>query len=391
MILSFDHSKLIFSNERKFRILRHLLFWSFWGFWFGLVRELNPLVYQKTGHFPNVIKVMLETAIFLLSQIVLVYPVLYFILPHYVFTGKYVKATFSIAGLLIITIFVNVVLHGLPWSDIIPLPSKYTPFAGVRAELKITTQAYLSAMLGSLTAAALAGGLKIYKHYYVKQMRNQQLTKENIEAQLQLLRAQVHPHFLFNTLNNIYSQTQVESPKGSKMIMGLSDMLRYILYEGQKPMVPLKQELKLITEYINLEKIRYGNKLEVYLKIPDKTGDLYIAPLLLLPFVENSFKHGASKILKNPWINLTVELNEATLTMKLMNGKLPHVVNGQKSSGIGINNVRQRLELLYKGKYDLQITEDDEVFVVDLKLELVLMAQAKGKEAFAALNEMTYV
>src|SRR5215203_566199 len=110
---SFNHSKLIFSNEWKYRILRHLLFWSLWGFWFGLVRELNPLVYQKTGHFPNVIMVMLETAIFLLSQIVLVYPLLYFILPHYVFTGKYVKATFSIVGLLIITVFVNVVLHSI--------------------------------------------------------------------------------------------------------------------------------------------------------------------------------------------------------------------------------------------------------------------------------------
>ena len=83
----------------------------------------------------------------------------------------------------------------------------------------------------------------MFKHFYLKNLRIQQLQKENIAAQLQILKAQVHPHFLFNTLNNIYSQTQTESPKGSKMIMGLSDILRYILYEGQKPLVPLKQEL----------------------------------------------------------------------------------------------------------------------------------------------------
>jgi LytS/YehU family sensor histidine kinase len=197
------------------------------------------------------------------------------------------------------------------------------------------------------------------------------LLKENIEAQLQLLRAQLHPHFLFNTLNNIYSQTQLESPNGSKMIMGLSNILRYILYEGKNPLVLLKQELQMINEYIDLEKIRYGNKLDVHVLIPDKTNDIYIAPLLLLPFVENCFKHGTSNMLENPWINLTVELKDTTLVMKLMNGKTPLNGNVQEKQGIGINNVSQRLNLLYKDKFDLQIQEDEEVFVVDLKVELI--------------------
>ena len=112
--------------------------------------------------------------------------------------------------------------------------------------------------------------------------------------------------------------------------------------------------------------------------IPDKTDDIYIAPLLLLPFVENCFKHGTSNMLQNPWINLTVELKDTTLVMKLMNGKAP--LNGNddpKNQGIGINNVRQRLDLLYKDKYDLQIREDEEVFVVDLKVELI---KIKNKE-----------
>ncbi|MGZ3939948.1 MAG: sensor histidine kinase, partial [Flavisolibacter sp.] len=212
---------------------------------------------------------------------------------------------------------------------------------------------------------------KMFKHYHLKNIRNLQLQKENTAAQMQLLTAQVHPHFLFNTLNNIYSQTQLESPKGSKMIMGLSDMLRYILYEGQKPLVPLDQELLMITEYINLEKIRYGNKLDVHVLMPDNPAKLYIAPLLLLPFVENCFKHGTSKILERPWINLTVELKDTTLVMKLMNGKVRLAEDQKTKTGIGINNVRQRLELLYTNKYDLQIREDEEVFVVDLRVELV--------------------
>ena len=111
--------------------------------------------------------------------------------------------------------------------------------------------------------------------------------------------------------------------------------------------------------------------------IPDKTDDIYIAPLLLLPFVENCFKHGASNILQNPWINLTIELTDTMLVMKLMNGKAK--LNGKipSSSGIGINNVRQRLDLLYKDKHDLQIREEEEVFVVDLRVQLVRL---KDKE-----------
>ncbi|MGN6291263.1 MAG: sensor histidine kinase [Chitinophagaceae bacterium] len=234
---------------------------------------------------------------------------------------------------------------------------------------------------GVLFVAAIAVAIKFFKHWYLKEQRNLQLQKENTESQLRLLTAQVHPHFLFNTLNNIYSQTQEESPRGSKMIMDLSDILRYILYEGQKPLVPLEQELNMIREYVNLEKVRYGNKLDVHVLAPDKTDHLYIAPLLLLPFVENCFKHGTSKMLQNPWINLTVELKGMTLVMKLMNGKVPLREDIQNQQGIGINNVRQRLELLYKDKYELQIREDEEVFVVDLRVELIRIENKQPPEA----------
>jgi LytS/YehU family sensor histidine kinase len=165
------------------------------------------------------------------------------------------------------------------------------------------------------------------------------------------------------------------------MVEGLSNMLRYILYEGEKPLVTLKQELLMINEYINLEKIRYGNKLDVHVLMPDKVDDIYIAPLLLLPFVENCFKHGASNMLQNPWINLTVEIKDTVLVMKLMNGKEPLKGNGQNKAGIGINNVKQRLDLLYKNKYELQIREDEEVFVVDLKVELTRVENKEQADA----------
>jgi hypothetical protein len=366
------YNKFIFSDEKNYRIKRHLLFWLFWGIYFGLVRELNPRAFLDSGHFPDLATTIAEAFLRMLPQMLLIYPLLYFILPRYTFNGKYIKTWFLIITLLLITIAINAVfLMTIPWYEVVWLASKDSLLSKEATLSGKFSMACLLALQGSFAGAGLAVCFKMFKDHYVKNMKNQQLLKENIEAQLQLLRAQVHPHFLFNTLNNIYSQTQLESPKGSKMIMGLSDMLRYILYEGQKPLVPLKLELIMIAEYINLEKIRYGNKLDVHMLTPDKPDDIYIAPLILLPFVENCFKHGTSNMLENPWINLTIELKDTTLGMKLMNGKILSKENGQNKTGIGINNVRQRLELLYKDKYDLQIREDEEVFVVDLRIELV--------------------
>jgi sensor histidine kinase YesM len=357
-----------------------------------MVRELNPMFYKQTGHFPNLIQTMAEAFLMLLPQAVLVYPLLYFILPRYVFTGKYIRASICVIVLLFLTISINaVLLINIPWHKVIWISPYVKLFEGI-SDLQKISMAYLAALQGSLTGAALAASFKMFKYYYLKNIRNQQLMKENIAAQLQLLKAQVHPHFLFNTLNNIFSQTQTESPRGSKMIMGLSDMLRYILYEGQKPLVSLKQELLMITEYINLEKIRYGNKLDVHVMIPDKSDNLYTAPLLLLPFVENCFKHGASNMLENPWINLTIELKNITLVMKLMNGKASSKQNVHVKPGIGISNVRQRLNLLYKDKYDLQIREDEEVFVVDLRVELIRIENKEQADALAQpQSNLTYV
>lgn len=368
------YSKFIFSDEKGYRIKRHLVFWACWIIYFGLVRELDPKYFLEKGYFPDLGKNMAQASITLLPQALLVYPLLYFILPRYAFNGKYFKAFVSFITLLLIANSFNaVLLMTIPWYETMWLGaaakaamlSKEATFSGK------FIMAFLAALQGAFAGAGLAACFKMFKDHYVKNINNQQLLKENIEAQLQLLRAQVHPHFLFNTLNNIYSQTQLESPKGSKMIMGLSDILRYILYEGQKPFVPLKQELLMIKEYINLEKTRYGNKLDVDVSTPDKTDDIYIAPLLLLPFVENCFKHGTSNMPQDYWINLIIELNDTNLVMKLMNGKTQLKDDIHGKAGIGINNVRQRLDLLYKDKHDLQIREDEEVFVVDLKVELV--------------------
>lgn len=228
----------------------------------------------------------------------------------------------------------------------------------------------LAGLRGGITIGGLAAAIKLMKYWYVKEQKNLQLQKENVESQLEVLKAQVHPHFLFNTLNNIYSYTQNTSPEAARMISGLSGILRFMLYESDQKLVPLSKELKMLQDYINLEKVRYGNKLELHIDLPDKTEGFYIAPLLLLPFVENSFKHGTSNILEQPWINLKIDIKDNLLRMKLLNSKPDKKKLKDKYAGIGINNVKKRLEFLYPGKHELVITSEEDVFIVNLKLQL---------------------
>lgn len=362
----------IFSEKKSDRIKQHLLFWIVWYFYITLTHAAGPLGYPEMNNYRNPLYTFSESFCVVYSQLPTVYLMLYVVFPKFFLKNRYVAGLGMIAVLWFLCGALNLILMGKVMQPLLAmiLPTEYMP-PKPRSAGDSFVMAVMATNKAAFTITASGLMLKFGKHWYHHQHRSLQLQKENTEAQLQLLTAQVHPHFLFNTLNNIYSKTQKESPEGSQMIMGLSDLLRYILYEGRKTLVPLDKELQMILEYINLEKIRYGNKLELYYQIAGKTKDIYIAPMLLLPFVENCFKHGASNILQNPWINLTVDLNGTTLVMKLMNGKpnVPEKVS--ERSGIGIANVRQRLELLYKGKHDLQIREEDDVFIVDLQIELV--------------------
>ena len=378
-------NNFIFSEKRSDRIKRHLIFWMVWVLYYGILHAASPFLKPEDAYFQRTRFALTEAVLHVIPQMVMAYMVFYFVLPLYTRKRKILEpivlafAFWFVCGYLNLFMFQKVNPVVLDWllPDHLLINTQRPPEVS-------TFMALMATWKGAMTGTAFLVGIHYIKQWFLKEQRNLQLTKENTEAQLQLLMAQVHPHFLFNTLNNIFSQVQYESPKGSQMIMGLSDLLRYILYEGKKSLVPLKHELTMVQEYIDLERIRYGNKLEVHVQVPDKTDEMYIAPLLLLPFVENCFKHGTSHVLHKPWINLTVEIKESTLVMKLMNGKAPENGALSKKPGIGIQNVRKRLELLYSDKYELQIREEEEVFVVDLIVELIRMQNPEPETSITA-------
>ncbi len=368
-----DHMQqhpFIFSDEWKYRFRRHLAFWGFWCVFQAFLYSFIPAVYINNYWGTFEISLM-ESLIFMFSHMFLGYTLMYFVIPRFLLNHQYVATALLTAVLFIVTAFFSTFLGNYIINPMRNFLARSGFIDGYFDQAPIMLHRSLMAGLrGGITIGGIAAAIKLMKYWYIKEQRNLQLQKENMASQLQLLKAQVHPHFLFNTLNNIYSHTQNTAPLAAHLIAGLSDILRFMLYESSQPLVPLSKELKLMRDYISLEQVRYGNKLDLHTDIPADTGDLYIAPLLLLPLIENCFKHGASTMLEQPWISLQATVSNGVMRMKVLNGKFPgHQEEGQPS-GIGIQNVQKRLELLYPGKHELVITNEDDVFIVNLKIEL---------------------
>ena len=316
---------------------------------------------------------MMESLAFLTAHIFLAYSLMYFVIPRFLLKQKYWQtAAWTLVCFIITAVIsttVNITIVDPLRISYLGAPYKDSAFRSGSISFHLSL---LAGLRGGITIGGIAAAIKLMKYWYIKEQRNIALQKENMESQLQLLKAQLHPHFLFNTLNNIYSFTQDTSPIASKMVSRLSNLLRFILYESNQPVVALEKELKLIRDYTALERVRYGNKLELDLQLPAAATGYYIAPLLLLPFIENCFKHGAGSMLEHPWISLRIDLFGNQMQVKLLNGKANDSTTKAGAAGIGIENVKKRLELLYPGKHELNITNDEDVFIVNLLIELEL-------------------
>jgi len=194
-----------------------------------------------------------------------------------------------------------------------------------------------------------------------------------IEAELNFLKGQLHPHFLFNTLNNLYALTLKQSPQSPSVVMGLSEILRYMLYEANAEAVNLERDVHIIESYIALEKIRYEERLDINFSVNGLLPDYSIAPLLILPLVENAFKHGAGEQVGQAWINMDLKIKNNLLKFKIVNSK-PESVESQQNkkhhASIGLANVRKRMEILYPSAHRLKILEEEDMFAVILEIEL---------------------
>ena len=341
----------IFSNKTFTRILRHTCFWIaryIYGVMIFLYFNSNI---QST--FWLTLKVRCIKLLFLLPfDIVPCYLIIYWLIPHFLLRKKY---TIFIGGLIFLT------ASSILLVDLITL--NQFNFGGI---WQTTISAFVR---GTPVICMVFIIIKMLKTWYQKEQEKDMLIKENFISELQLLKAQVHPHFLFNTMNNIYYFIITQPEKAKSLIKKLEKILRYMIHECDQPTVYLSKEINMINDYFELEKVRYDN-LDIDLKITGNFADKMIAPLLMIPFIENSFKHGSSKMLKNPWIKLFIQADEEMLHFSLVNSK-PSGHRIDSRQGIGLNNVKRRLALLYPNNFFLNIEPTENTFTVDMQIPLV--------------------
>ena len=221
---------------------------------------------------------------------------------------------------------------------------------------------------------AITMSLKLVKHWYEKERLTKELEKLNTETELKYLKSQINPHFLFNSLNSVYALALQKSDQAPDLILKLSDILRYILYDGSEKKVSLAQEIKYLKSYLELEKVRHGDRMELSMEIAGDIEAHEIAPMLLIPFVENSFKHGLGKNMAKGFVRVLVEASDGDLHFEITNSKPKNgsEVSSEKDykGGIGLINVRRRLRLLYPKKHALEINENENEFIVSLNINL---------------------
>ncbi len=213
-------------------------------------------------------------------------------------------------------------------------------------------------------------GMAVYfiKNWYEKRIEAERLAGEKTALELKILKDQIHPHFLFNTLNNIYSLSLDQSPKAPEMMLRLSQLLSYMLYETNSRYVPLAKEIEALKNYTELEKIRFDERLQITFDTAGEINGQLIAPLLLFPLLENSFKHATGNTLDGVWISFHLYVAGNMLELQLENS-LPHAPNPQPNGGIGLQNLKKQLNHLYPARHELNIAQQD-TFLINLKLNL---------------------
>lgn len=336
-------------------IIAHIAFW--------LVLMLTYAA-SEWGYRNNFQEAMVFEFLYLPIRMIAVYVNWYVLIPIFLYKNKIWGYLFNLLGLLFLLAiaqrFLNV-YWGYPnfFSDWFNKPIEVWVFFRIIQNLVILA-----------SPVAFSTGIKFFMDWYEQKNKANQLAMEKRAAELKYLKAQINPHFLFNTLNNLYGLSLENSQKVPQLILKLSDFLSYSLYDSAVEKLPLRKEIKLITDFIDLEKERYEGRLELDWQIDTRVDqELAIAPLLLMPLVENAFKHGVKENIAQTKISIHLVQIINELQFKIIN-TVPAQKSEQRPNGIGLKNLKRRLDLLYPNKYQLEIKPTKQQFTAILKLQI---------------------
>jgi sensor histidine kinase YesM len=348
------------SPSKKYGITykHHIVFWGVYMF-FNILRW---------GSIHNDFLYSLKTNLLGFPiHMTLAYLNIYYLMPRFIFTRKY----FTYAVLMLICLLIMLLVkYNLTYY----LVSTNVWPEGPEDISSITFNYAITTMFGEFYVVCFVTAIKITVDWLQESSKLHDLEKRQLTTELKFLRSQVSPHFFFNTLNNIYSLTLEKSDRAPEVVLKLSELMRYLLYATKKRKQDLTSEIECIQNYIDLERIRFDESLEVNMRISGTLEKHTIAPMLLVPLIENCFKHGASKNIGQMHIDIDIKVEGDFMHFKVSNtipGKTDIILPPDKNGGIGLSNVKKRLELGYDQKdYDLSIYEADQMFHVILKLKV---------------------
>jgi len=344
-------SKNAFS-ELRIPLRYHLIFWSTY-FILNFLRFASINNDYWYSFKSNLIEFPLN--------IVITYFTIYYLIPKYILKKKYIQFFLFLILSLVMFYFARTGLNYFMVSkEIWPEAQGYQePFTVIHV---------VELMIGTIYVIALVSAIKLTYEWINEKKRNEDLQRIQLETELNFLKSQIQPHFFFNTLNNLYALVIKKSPNAADVVMKLSEIMQYVLYEAKEPKISLSKSINYLYSYLELEKLRYGNRVNSEISIEGNIDDVEIPPLLFLPFLENCFKHG-TKHDEDIKVNIDFAVQDNFLYFTVENNYVKYKVENSKH-GIGIENVKRRLQLLYGTKYSLKTRSTENIYTVNLILPL---------------------
>jgi sensor histidine kinase YesM len=346
----------LIKNYSRFKVLGHILFWTC-----SLIFAISAF-YVASDH-----KLVLNSHLLFRALIpnigfaLAVYLNLYLLIPKFLKNKNYVFYTFW----LIILLTCCAILIQFIFVHLLKNKSFADQFSSMFSSHFFTAAFYVG-------ITSLFKFVKDWLQLQEMKFRFNQIEREKLEAELNTLKSQLNPHFLFNCLNNIYSLALTNSPRTPEIVLKLSDLMRHVLYESRENFIPVKKELDFMANFIELQKIRLNNKIDIQYKVEGIIPDLKIIPLIFEPFIDNAFKHGLKNPAPHPYIHLNVVFHGEKMKFSIQNNFNPSVtVKPVKDSGIGLKNIEKRLNYLYsKSDINFEVKREEDTFKVRLEVQL---------------------
>ena len=339
------------SVQRNRVILIHASFWavyiSFFIYWLSSFQRAPDVDWGR---------VFTIVSIHITAAILISYLNYFYFLPKFLFKQKVVSF------LIIFTVAFSIIVYSR-----IQLERYFIDGFTQQEEYLYRPRFVVQLIFSHLSIVIFVSLLRFAADWLDLQTTRKEIEKEKLTAELNFLKAQVNPHFLFNTLNNLYYLAYSKSENTTEVIEKLSQMMRYMIYDSNYPQVQLNKEIEYMQNYISLEKLRLSDKVKIQFSIEGDPDSVRITPLILITFLENAFKHGVTNTSQESWINVGLDCKPNQLHFSVANSK-PPVSRVDEKSGIGLQNVKRRLDLSYPGKYMLKMNDFPSEYRVELDL-----------------------